>query len=142
MRNLPLHILLGSFLLLAIQLRAQAADAPPPNVVLIFCDDMGYADIGCFGGKTPTPNIDRLATEGAKFTDFYVSQAVCSASRAALLTGCYNLRVGIGGALGPKSKIGISDKELLIPQMLKSRGYATAMFGKWHLGDAPQFMPL
>src|SRR6478672_4077119 len=120
---------------------AFAADAPP-NVVLIFCDDMGYADPSCFGGKTPTPNIDRLGKEGIRFTDFYVSTAVCSASRSALLTGCFHRRVGIEGALGPNAKIGISDKELLIPQMLKQQGYATGMIGKWHLGSLPEFMPL
>src|SRR5678815_1371030 len=81
----------------------------PPNVVLIFCDDLGYADIGCYGAKGyATPHIDRLAREGMRFTDFYVAQAVCSASRAALLTGCYPVRVGILGALSPRSKTGIN----------------------------------
>lgn len=122
-------------------LAAPATAAETPNVVLFYCDDMGYADIGPYGGKTPTPHLDRLAKEGVRFTDFYVSQAVCSASRAALLTGCYNLRVGIGGALGPKSKIGIHADERLLPELFKSRGYATAMYGKWHLGDAPKFLP-
>src|SRR5215218_10007449 len=87
--------------------RSRAADvARPPNVVLIYCDDMGYADPSCYGSKgAATPNIDRLASEGVRFTDFYVAQAVCSASRAALMTGCYNVRVGIIGALGPKSPV-------------------------------------
>src|SRR6185295_7599587 len=127
-------------LLLLVVTSAGAADRPP-NVVLIFCDDLGYADIGAFGGKTLTPNLDRLAGEGIRFTDFYVGQAVCSASRAALMTGCYPIRVGILGALGPNSKIGISDRELIMPQMFKSAGYATGMVGKWHLGDAPKFLP-
>jgi len=118
----------------------RAADRPP-NVVIIFCDDLGYADIGPFGSKTQTPNLDRMAGEGIRFTDFYVGQAVCSASRAALMTGCYPNRVGILGALGPHSKIGISDRELTMAQMFKSAGYATGMVGKWHLGDAPQFLP-
>jgi len=83
----------------------------------------------------------RMAGEGMKFTDFYVGQAVCSASRAALLTGCYPVRVSILGALSPESKIGISDHEQLLPQLLKKRGYATALYGKWHLGDSPQFLP-
>src|SRR5215831_6830869 len=84
----------------------------PPNIVIIFMDDLGYADIGPFGAKGyATPNLDRLAKEGRVFTDFYVSQAVCSASRAALLTGCYNNRIGILGALGPGSKVGISSGE-------------------------------
>lgn len=112
-----------------------------PNVVIIFVDDMGYGDIGAFGSTVKTPNLNRLAKEGTRFTDFYVAQAVCSASRAALLTGCYPNRIGILGALSPKSKIGISSNEVTIAQMLKTRGYATAIFGKWHLGDAPQFLP-
>lgn len=102
---------------------------------------MAYADISPFGAKTLTPNLARLAREGMRFTDFYVGQAVCSASRAALLTGCYPNRVGIFGALGPRSKTGINSNEVLLPQILKGRGYATAIYGKWHLGDAPQFLP-
>jgi arylsulfatase A-like enzyme len=113
----------------------------PPNVVLFFCDDLGYADVGCFGGKTPTPNIDRLAAEGMRFTNFYVAQAVCSASRAALMTGCYSNRVSVFGALFPDAKNGLNPSEFTMPQMFKSRGYATAIYGKWHLGDAPQFLP-
>jgi len=116
--------------------------APPPNFVIIYADDMGYGDLGCYGNRTiRTPNLDRMAREGVRFTDFHVAQAVCSASRTALLTGCYPNRVGILGALGPSSKNGISDKEVLIPQMLKGRGYATAIYGKWHLGHHPQFLP-
>ncbi|MSR55060.1 MAG: arylsulfatase [Gemmataceae bacterium] len=119
----------------------QAADRPP-NVVIIFADDLGYGDIGCFGNKDiRTPNIDRIAAEGIKFTDFYVAQAVCSASRTALLTGCYPNRVGILGALGPASKNGIHERETTIAEMLKAKGYATAIFGKWHLGHHPQFLP-
>lgn len=122
-----------------------AADLPSrerlPNVVIIFCDDMGYADVGCYGAKTPTPNIDRLAREGMKFTDFYVSQAVCSASRASLMTGCYANRVGIRGALGPNSQIGINAEELTLAEVAKKRGYTTAIFGKWHLGHLPEFLP-
>jgi len=113
----------------------------PPNVVIIYCDDMGYADIAPFGGQTPTPNLSRFAREGMRFTDFYVAQAVCSASRAALLTGCYPNRIGIQGALGPRAKAGINSNELTIAEILKARGYATGIFGKWHLGDAPQFLP-
>jgi arylsulfatase A len=114
----------------------------PPNIVLIYADDLGYADVGCFGAQGyATPNIDRLAAEGIRCTDFYVAQAVCSASRTALLTGCYPNRVGILGALGPASKIGIGDDERTIAQVLKPRGYATAIFGKWHLGHHPRFLP-
>lgn len=119
-----------------------ASDSRPPNIVLIFCDDLGYADVGCYGAKGyQTPHIDRLAREGVRFTDFYVPQAVCSASRVALLTGCYPNRVGILGALGPASKIGIHSNELTMAEMLKARGYATAIYGKWHLGRPLQFLP-
>ena len=102
---------------------------------------MGYGDIAPFGSKTVTPNLSRMAREGTRFTDFYVGQAVCSASRAALLTGCYPNRVGIFGALSPKSKTGINSNEVTLAEILKGRGYATAIYGKWHLGDAPQFLP-
>lgn len=121
---------------------ANAADETPPNVVLIFADDLGYGDLGCYGAKGyRTPNLDRLAAEGVKFTDFYVAQAVCSASRTALLTGCYPNRVGILSALGPKDRHGINDREQTLGEVFKSRGYATAMFGKWHLGHHQQFLP-
>jgi arylsulfatase A-like enzyme len=114
-----------------------------PNVVVIFMDDLGYADLGCYGAKgNNTPNLDLMAKEGIRFTDFYVPAAVCSASRTALLTGCYPQRVGILGALGPTSKIGIHDDEVLLPEIFKKQGYATAIFGKWHLGHHPQFLPL
>jgi arylsulfatase A-like enzyme len=120
----------------------QAADATRPNVVLIFCDDLGYADVGCYGAKGyETPNIDRLATEGVRFTDFYAAQAVCSASRVALLTGRYPNRVGILGALGPGAKNGIKAEELTLAEVFKSRGYATAIYGKWHLGDRSPHLP-
>ncbi len=114
----------------------------PPNVVIIFTDDQGYGDVGCYGAKGfATPNLDRMAREGVRFTDFYVAQPVCSASRAALLTGCYSNRVSILGALGPASKQGISDQEKTLAQILKTRGYATALYGKWHLGHLPKFLP-
>ena len=116
--------------------------AKRPNFVIVFTDDQGYQDVGAFGSPDiETPHLDRMAAEGVKFTDFYVSQAVCSASRSALVTGCYNVRVGILGALGPKSTVGISDDEMTIAEVLKQRGYATAIYGKWHLGHHPQFLP-
>ena len=119
-----------------------SAEMPPPNVVVIFIDDMGYADINPFGGTMyPTPNLDRMAAEGRKFTDFVVSSAVCSASRSALLTGCYHRRVGLSGALGPKSANGLHPNEVTIAEICKSKGYATAAFGKWHLGHHPKFLP-
>jgi arylsulfatase A-like enzyme len=114
-----------------------------PNIVLIFTDDLGYGDLACFS-ETPirTPNIDQLTSQGTRFTDFYVAQAVCSASRAALMTGCYANRVGMAGALNHTSPTGINPKETLLPEILKEHGYATGMFGKWHLGLPPYFSPL
>jgi arylsulfatase A len=131
--------------LLAISLAPRFAQAAPPrtpNIVIIYIDDMGYADIGPFGAQGyATPHLDRMAAEGMKFTSFYSAQAVCSASRAALMTGCYANRVGISGALGPGARVGISDAEMTMGQLCKQKHYATAIFGKWHLGDAPQFLP-
>lgn len=121
---------------------AKALAEQPPNVVLVFADDLGYGDLGCYGAEGyETPHLDRLAREGVRFTDFYVTQAVCSASRAGLLTGCYSNRVGILGALGPSSRHGIHEDEWTIGDVLKSRGYATGCFGKWHLGHHRQFLP-
>src|SRR6266516_2687516 len=121
-------LLLGAAitLLLISPIRSCAADKPP-NFVIIFTDDQGYGDVGCFGAKGfTTPNLDRMAQEGIRFTNFYVAQAVCSASRTALLTGCYPNRLGILGALNPVSNHGISDNEKTIADVLKTRGYATA----------------
>ncbi|MDI1310976.1 sulfatase [Prosthecobacter sp.] len=129
--------------LLLTSLTLSAADQRPPNVVLILVDDLGYADLGCFGAeKIKTPHMDRMAAEGMKFTNFYVAQAVCSASRAALLTGCYANRVGMQGALNHTSKEGLHPDEWLLPEMCKAQGYATAAFGKWHLGTDLLFNPL
>lgn len=116
---------------------------PPPNLVVILADDMGYGDLGCYGqtGYT-TPRLDRLAREGVRFTDFYVSQPVCSASRASLLTGVYANRLGIHGALGPGSRHGIHADETTLGELCRRAGYATAAFGKWHLGHLPVFSPL
>ncbi len=120
---------------------AHAADRLP-NVIVIFTDDQGYGDLGSFGAKGyTTPNIDTLARDGVKFTNFHVAQAVCSASRAALLTGCYPNRIGIHGALGPGSTHGIHAAETTLAEVFKSRGYATGMAGKWHLGNRDAFIP-
>ena len=114
-----------------------------PNIVLIFMDDMGYGDVGSYGAQGyTTPHLDRLATEGTRFTDFYASQAVCSASRASLLTGCYSERVSILGALSPRSEVGLNPEEETLAEILRARGYATGIFGKWHLGDQVEFLPL
>lgn len=113
-----------------------------PNIVLIFADDLAYADIGPFGAKRyKTPHLDRLAREGRRFTSFYVAQPVCSASRAALLTGCYPNRLGIQGALGPNSPVGLHSNEVTLAELVKQKNYATAIFGKWHLGHHPEFLP-
>lgn len=119
------------------------AQKQTPNIVLIFMDDMGYGDIGCFGAtQYTTPNIDRLAATGMRFTNFYAAQAVSSASRAGLLTGCYPNRVGISGALSPRADIGLNPEEETIAEILKKRNYKTAAIGKWHLGHHREFLPL
>lgn len=120
---------------------AAAPAKPPPNVVIIFCDDLGYGDPSCYGGKVPTPHIDRIAREGIRFTDFHVPHPVCSASRAALLTGCYSPRVSIHGALFPASTHGLAAGETTLAELLRGRGYRTACVGKWHLGHLPEFLP-
>lgn len=132
-------------LLVSVLLAAAAVAAADrlPNFVIIFIDDMGYADIGPFGAQGyETPQLDRMAREGRLFTDFYVSQAVCSASRASLLTGCYNVRVGILGALNHRAEHGINASEMTLAEVVKQRGYATACYGKWHLGHHPKFLPV
>ena len=113
-----------------------------PNIILIFTDDQGYNDVGVFGAEDiSTPNLDQMAKDGAKLTNFYAAQAVCSASRAAILTGSYPNRIGIHNALMPNSKKGLNPKETTLAEMLKNKGYTTGIFGKWHLGDAAEFMP-
>ncbi len=114
-----------------------------PNIILILMDDLGYGDLSCYGAlDIRTPNLDQLANEGIRFTNYLSPQAVCSASRASLLTGCYANRVGISGALFPNAGVGLAQSEVTIAEMLKQKKYATAIFGKWHLGDAVEFLPL
>lgn len=114
-----------------------------PNVVIMFVDDMGYGDIGYFDETNyATPNLNRMIEEGVHFTNFYVSQAVCSASRASLLTGNYANRIGIHGALGPSNTHGLHQNEVTLGELFQSKGYATAAYGKWHLGHHTEFLPL
>jgi len=124
------------------QVRRSTSDRRRPNVVLIFTDDLGYGDVGFQGAQDfTTPNIDWLASNGMRFTDFYVAASTYSPSRAALLTGCYRQRVGLSKVLFPGSRIGLNPNEITIAEILKALGYATAAIGKWHLGDHPQFLP-
>ena len=121
---------------------AHAAE-PRPNIVVILADDLGYGDLGCFGSETiQTPNLDRMAAEGTRFTSFYVAQPVCTASRAGLLSGCYPNRISLFGALNHQSNVGIADSELLLPEICQAQGYRAAIFGKWHLGHRDKFSPL
>lgn len=120
---------------------ADATEAPKPNIVLIFVDDLGYGDIGPFGAtKQKTPHLDKLAAEGMKFTSFYATP-VCSMSRACLMTGCYNIRVSIPGVFGPGSNKGLNSDEVTLAEIVKPQGYATICIGKWHLGHREPFLP-
>jgi len=128
--------------LLQITLVFLAFTAEKPNIIIIFNDDQGYQDIGCYGSPNIlTPRIDQLAMEGMRFTDHYVASSVCSASRASLLTGCYPQRVGVKGVFFPNTDGGLNPKHTTIAEILKTNDYATAAVGKWHLGDKPQFLP-
>ena len=119
--------------------KQEPTTSQPPNIVLIFADDQGYGDLGCFGSTTiDTPNIDQLAKEGRKFTDFLVASSVCTPSRAALLTGSYPKRVSMPRVLMPNRNTGINPNEYTIADHLKAQGYATACIGKWHLGEYPE----
>jgi len=114
----------------------------PPNIIVIFADDLGYADLSCYGAeKIKTPRLDQMAKEGMRFTDFYCCAPVCSPSRAGLLTGRYPIRMGINQVFFPNSKNGIDASEVTIAELLKLQGYATGCIGKWHLGHLPEFLP-
>lgn len=149
MRSIP--VALGLALAACVNLGAEAARPtaqPPPNFIIILCDNLGYGDIGPFGSKLHrTPHLDRMAAEGTRFTDFYVTSGVCTPSRASLLTGCYARRVNLhasetgGAVLQPMSKKGLHPDELTIAEVLKQAGYATACIGKWHVGDQTPFLP-
>ena len=141
MKTLYLSVLLLALLLPSCS-ESQPSTAPPLNVVLIFVDDLGYGDVGVYGATAyETPYLDQMAAEGVHFTNFYASQPVCSASRAALLTGTYSNRIGIHGALGPSNTHGIHEDEVTLGELFQSQGYTTAAFGKWHLGHHTPFLP-
>ena len=129
------------FPVLWVALLATASFARPPNLVVIFIDDMGYGDIGPFGAtKQRTPHLDRMAKEGMKLTSFYAAP-VCSVSRAQMMTGCYGVRVSVPGVYFPGQSVGLNQSEVTVAERLKEKGYATQMVGKWHLGDQPEFLP-
>jgi arylsulfatase A-like enzyme len=120
-----------------------AAAAQKPNFVILFADDLGYGDLGVYGSPNiHTPNLDRLATEGVKLTDFYSVSPVCTPSRAGLLTGRYPVRSGMVRVLFPREEVGLPEGEITLAEALKDQGYATGMVGKWHLGDRPRHSPL
>lgn len=148
---MPAFRLILPCFLVGLTLLSRAGDRPP-NIVLILADDLGYADLGCYGATDfATPNLDRIAREGAKLTSFYAPASVCSASRAGLLTGCYPQRIGVSGVFFPTrekggqpagpGRMGLHPDEITIAEVLKTKGYATACVGKWHLGDHPDFLP-
>src|SRR4051812_19170367 len=133
------------FLLLFIGVLAGAVAAEKPNIIIILADDMGYGDLGCYGHPSiRTPNLDRMAAEGLRFTDFYAGQSLCTPSRASLLTGRLAVRSGMAGGPGrhvlyPADKGGLPKEEITIPQALKAQGYITEAIGKWHLGNGPEY---
>ncbi|EMI18676.1 arylsulfatase A, partial [Rhodopirellula maiorica SM1] len=141
--------LLGLFVALLTMLsQVDANETRKPNFIVVFCDNLGYGDIEPFGSTLHrTPNLNRMAAEGRKFTHFCVTAGVCTPSRASLITGCYSQRVGMhtnprdGIVLRPVSPYGLAPEEVTIAESLKDAGYATAIVGKWHLGDQPMFLP-
>ena len=130
------------YLLIGLLIFSCGKNETTPNIVFILTDDLGYGDLSSYGSKTiNSENIDQLAKDGIKLTSYYAAQPVCSASRAAVLTGVYPNRIGIHNAFGPNSNSGISHSELTLAEMLKENGYSTGIFGKWHLGSKKEFFP-
>src|SRR5436190_1926860 len=140
--KLCVHLFAAISLIFGLAAARAAALPEKPNIVIILADDLGYGDLGCYGHPTiSTPNLNRMAAEGMRFTQFYSASPVCSPSRAALLTGRLPIRNGMNAVLFPTSKGGIQKNEITIAQALKKAGYRTGMIGKWHLGHLPQFWP-
>lgn len=130
------------FLILFLAGLASHAEERPPNFIVVMTDDQGYGDLGCYGAeKIRTPNLDRMAAEGTRFTGFYSSNPVCTPSRAGLLLGRYGARNNLHRVLFPKDSTGLQHGETTIAELLKGKGYATACIGKWHLGHLPEFLP-
>ena len=140
MKHTFLFFLVTSFLTIA---SAISASIESPNIVLLFADDMGYGDIGCYGHPTiATPHLDRMATEGMKFTQFHTASSVCTPSRAGLLTGRLPVRSGLTRVFFPQSEGGLPDGEITIAELLRETGYSSASIGKWHLGRPDRYLPL
>lgn len=140
--GIPIYLFFLAFLGLFANEKPQKTASERPNIILIFADDLAYGDLGIYGAKGwTTPNLDQLAEDGTRFTQFYVPHAVCTASRAALLTGAYANRLELYGALDHTAKHGLNPEETTIAELLKANGYQTGMVGKWHLGHHPEFLP-
>ncbi|NEU07984.1 sulfatase [Flavihumibacter sp. R14] len=140
--SMNFKIILTALVILASDKLTLAQVTAQPNVIIVFMDDMGLGDLSCYGAVGyKTSNIDKLASEGMRLTNFHSPQGTCTASRAALLTGCYPNRVGMHGAFGPNDALGLNPNEITIADMLKVKGYKTGMVGKWHLGNKPAYLP-